>query len=73
MGWYWAAWLLLGFGVPEGWALITRHYESTLSETAWRWFDVMPGQTVYQWKAVHFLLFAFMVWLTLHLCFALFR
>lgn len=73
MNWYWAAYLIVGFGVPETWALTTRHPQYTLSETVWRWCDVLPGQTIWQWKAVHFLLAAFMIWLTLHLCFALFR
>jgi hypothetical protein len=73
MSWYWAAWLIIGFGVPEGIAIATKHYQNTLSDATWRWFDVLPGQTVYQWKALHFLLLAFMVWLTLHLVFALFR
>jgi hypothetical protein len=73
MGWYWAAWILLGFGVPEGYALITKHYEWTLSDTTWRWFDVLPGQTIWQWKAAHLLLLFFMLWLSLHLVFRLFR
>lgn len=72
MSWYWAAWLILGFGVPEGIALGTGHAQWTLSETAWNWFDVLPGQTVRQWTIVHFLLAGFMTWLTLHLVFRAF-
>jgi hypothetical protein len=70
---YWAAWLLVGFGVPEGIALFTGHGENTLSETVWRWCDVLPGQTIWQWKAVHFFLLVFMIWLTLHLVLRIFR
>lgn len=73
MKWYWAAWLLLGFGVPEGIALVTKHYENTLSEWTWKLFDVLPGQTPLQWKATHYLLLAFMLWLFCHMCFRLFR
>ena len=73
MSWYWAAWLIVGFGVPETVALVSKRYGATLSDTVWRWCDVLPGQTIWQWKAVHFFLLAFMVWLTLHLVFALFR
>ena len=73
MNWYWAAWLLLGFAVPEGIALGTRHPENTFSDFIWRVFDVLPGQTPLQWKAVHFLLLAFMVWLFGHFVFALWR
>jgi hypothetical protein len=67
MAWYWAAWLLLGFGVPEGIALGTGHGEWTLSETAWNWFDVLPGQTPRQWSIVHFILCIFMTWLWVHM------
>ncbi len=73
MSWYWAAWLIVAFGVPEALALITKHYEWTLSDTIWRWCDVLPGQTIWQWKAVHFFLLGFMTWLWLHLVLALFR
>lgn len=69
---YWALWLVVLFGVPETIALATGHDEWTLSETAWRWFNVVPGQTVRQWTIVHFLLAAFMIWLTLHMVFRAF-
>lgn len=68
MAWYWAAWLILGFGLPEGIALGTGHAQWTLSETAWGWFDVVPGQTWRHWTIVHGLLVVFMSWLWLHMC-----
>ena len=73
MSLYWAAWLLLGFGVPEAIALVTHHPERTLSDAVWRWFDVLPGQTVWQWKFVHFILLAIVVWLAGHLAFRIWR
>ena len=67
---YWVVvWGLLGFGLPEGIALGTGHPEWTLSETVWRLFDVIPGQTLWQWSIVHFLLFAAMTWLMIHFVF----
>lgn len=69
MQWYWAGWLILGFGLPEGIALGTSHPEWTLSETAWNWFDVTPGSTIRQWSIVHFLLAIGMSWLWVHMVF----
>jgi hypothetical protein len=73
MGWYWAIWLVIGFGAPEAYALVTKHYEWTFSDWIWRVFDVVPGQTLWQWKAAHYLLLVFMLWLFCHFVFALFR
>lgn len=67
---YWVfVWGALGFGVPETLALATGHPQYTLSETVWRVFDVLPGQTIKQWTITHFLLFAGMVWLFGHFVF----
>lgn len=73
MAWYWAAWLLIGFGVPETIALVSKRYSNTLSDTVWRWCDVIPGQTIWQFKAVHMLLLVFLLLLTGHLAFGLWR
>lgn len=73
MQWYWAAWFLVGFCVPEFWALASGHPERTLSEVVWHWFDVIPGQTIWQWTIVHFLLFAGLTWAWLHLAFGIWR
>lgn len=67
MSWYWAAYLVIGFGVPETIALVSKRYKNTLSETVWHWCDVLPGQTLWQWSATHFFLFAFMTWLWVHM------
>ena len=64
---YWVGiWGLLGFGLPEGIALGTGHPQWTLSDTVWRLFDVLPGQTPVQWSILHFALFMFMTWLWVH-------
>lgn len=71
---YWfVVWLTIGFGVPETLALATGHPEYTLSESAWRLLDVLPGQTVLQWKFLHLLASFLLFWLWLHISFRLFR
>lgn len=71
---YWLViWGILLFGVPETIALVTKNYKWTLSETIWRLFDVLPGQTIWQWKFAHLLLACLMAWLFFHFVFALFR
>ena len=73
MGWYWAAWLVVAFGVPEGVAVFTGHPENTLSETVWRWFDVVPGKTLTQWSIAHFILLVLMLWLFGHFVLGIWR
>lgn len=63
---YWAAWLLLGFGVPEAWALISGHPERTLSEQVWTLEG--SGPTI-----MRYLVAAFCLWLSLHMVFRDFR
>jgi hypothetical protein len=70
---YWPIWIVVLFGVPEAVALLTKHPEGTLSDWVWRVFDVLPGDTLWEWKAAHLLLLCFMVWLTLHLAFRIWR
>lgn len=70
---YWPIWIIVLFGVPETFALLTKHPEGTLSDWVWRVFDVLPGSTLWEWKAAHFLLLCFMIWLTLHLAFRIWR
>jgi hypothetical protein len=75
MKWYHAFWTVL-FAIGSGFelvALITRNYAWTLSETVWQFFDVLPGQTIWQWRFLHLLLFAFMAWLTVHFAFRIWR
>lgn len=67
--WYWPLWLVLGFGVPELIALIRHRSQDTFSGWVWRFFDILPGRTVWQFAAGQFFVFGFMVWLTGHLAF----
>ncbi len=73
MNWYWVVWAVVLFGVPEFIALKTGHPEYTLSDTVWRIFSVEPGQGFWQWKASHFLLASFMLWVNLHFVFRILR
>lgn len=74
MIWYWLVWLVIGFGVPEAWAIISGHPQYTLSDTVWRIFQVEPlDPTPWHWKFVHFILAAFMLWLTGHFVFRIWR
>ncbi|WP_169317119.1 hypothetical protein [Actinacidiphila oryziradicis] len=66
--WYWAAWLVIGFLLPETWALLTGS-RNTLSDTVWSWFGVREGVPIWQWNVLHLVLFAFMVWLLGHMAF----
>lgn len=67
MVWYWAGYLLIGFGVPETYALVSRHPEWTLSDTVWRWCNTSRGSTLAHWTAVHVFAAMFLTWLWFHL------
>lgn len=45
--WYWIVWLVLGFVVPEGIALVNKSTGDTLSENVWAWLrgKQKPGAT----------------------------
>lgn len=73
MGLYWALWLLVGFGVPEAWALATHRPQNTLSDTVWSWFDVVPGKTIAEWSILHFILLVFLLWAFGHLAFGVWK
>ena len=69
---YWLLWLIVGFVVPETYALIT-NARNTLSWTVWDWFGVRAGVPISHWTFLHFLLLAFMVWLAFHFVFGIWR
>lgn len=73
MAWYWLAWLVLGFGVPEAIELARGDSADTLSDTVWRWFGVTLHQPPWRWSFLHFVLAALMFWLFFHFVFRLFR
>jgi hypothetical protein len=77
--WTWGIWLALvfvSFGVLEGLGLSQKINES-LSDTTWRWFDIVGGQPISQWTLPHLLAFvvllALAIVLVLHLGLGLFR
>ena len=70
--WYWLAWILAGFAVPETIALV-RDPRDTLSWTVWGWFGVREGVPIWQWNLLHILLLLFMVWLFGHMVFRIWR
>jgi hypothetical protein len=76
--WLWWFTAFIGtFLVAESAALITGRPEDTLSANIWRLLDVIPGQPVWQWTAIHVLLgslvFCVLVWLALHLVLGIWR
>ena len=70
--WYWAAWLVVGFAVPETYALLTNS-RNTLSDTVWSWFGVRTGMPIWQWNVLHIALLGFLVWLLGHMAFRIWR
>ncbi len=68
-------WLAWGFAflVLEFTAIIRRRYQDTLSDFIWRLCDTVPGSTPLQYTAVHVLTIGFMIWLTIHIGFGIWR
>lgn len=68
--WFWGIFATIGL-LGETYGLASGNYAFTLSETLWRAFDILPGQTFRQWTAAH-VLFAVLwlgvvvVWLSGH-------
>lgn len=62
---------------PEFWALGHGRPQDTLSEYIWHFEKLQPGQSVWQWSAVHFLLTGilgtFALWAFVHLAFGRLR
>lgn len=73
MNFYWLFWLVVGFGLPEGIALGTGHPENTLSDTAWRWCQVTPGDSLTHWTFLHILVAGLLLWLFVHISLGIWR
>jgi hypothetical protein len=75
--WYWLIWFIvmfpISFLIPELIALSKGQPENTLSANVWRLEQAAPGQTIFNWTAIHVLLggflFVLLVWLAFHLVF----
>lgn len=77
-GWYWIAWAVLGFGIPETYGLL-RNAQDTLS---WQWWGIeridfghpfdFAGWTPAHW-AIAVVFFAFVVWLAGHIVLGIWR
>jgi hypothetical protein len=61
--WMWLGWLG-AFGALEGWAIVTKRWDDTLSAHVWKWFSVTG--TGHLWRARRFALLAFLAWLCAH-------
>jgi hypothetical protein len=70
--WLWVGWVGI-FLVLEFTAILRGRFQDTLSEFVWSLEDILPGKTSWEWSATHFFVFAFLVWLLLHLAFGYFR
>lgn len=63
---YWLAWLLIGFGVPEGIALFSGKPQNTLSYQVWH----LEGNGA---TFARFWVAAFLLWLLIHMVWNTFR
>lgn len=72
----WLAFVFVSFGVLEGIAL-SISAKNTLSDTIWNWFNVVPGQSVYNWTLPHVIAAIVLTTISLvlifHLALGLFR
>lgn len=68
--WYWLAWFVLGFGVPEGIELVKGNSAGTLSGFVWR----LEGSfgPPWTWDAAHYFVAAGFLWLAGHMIFRIF-
>ena len=66
--WYWALWIVVGFGIPEVVAIVRKQRGDTFSEKTWRWFSLHGSKgNLTKWGAVRrFAFLSFWAWLTMH-------
>lgn len=72
----WLAFVFVSFGILEGIAL-SISAKNTLSDTVWNWFNIVPGQSVYNWTLPHLIAAIVLTTISLvlifHLALGLFR
>lgn len=66
--WWWIVWIVVGFGVPEGLALVRSKRGDTLSEHTWKWFSLKGDKSRLRPLQVvaRFGFLAFWAWLSFH-------
>jgi hypothetical protein len=69
---YWiVVWFICGFGIPEAWALISRHPQNTLSDQIWRMENNFgPPWT---WNLAHWAVAIGCLWLAGHMIWHIWR
>lgn len=77
---YWLAWFLTSvasFAAVEFWALASHRPQDTLSAQVWRLEQFLPGDSLWQWTALHVLiggvLGVLLIWLLLHFVLGIWR
>jgi hypothetical protein len=71
---YWIAiWGFCGFFIPEMIALHSPKRGDTLSETVWNLFRSTGPANPADWPFARYMLLVFMIWLTVHFCWAIWR
>lgn len=77
-GWYWIAWVVLGFGIPEAYGII-KNVKDTLSFQFWglEHLDFNHPLDFAEWTPFHWfigiILLGFVAWLFVHLVFGYIR
>lgn len=69
---WWAFLIVVGFGAPETYWLLTRPRD-TLSDVVWYWCGVRTGVPVWQWNVAHLALLGLLLWLVGHLGWGIWR
>jgi len=67
MSLYWLAWIVLMFGVPETWALVTHRPNDTLSAQFWRLEQPFGGHVTIVRGIIAVALFGLFFWLWPHI------
>jgi len=63
---YWGAWIVIGFGVPETIALMSKRPQNTLSDQVWR----LEGSGA---TFSRYMVFSLLLWLLIHMVWRTFK
>lgn len=71
---YWLLWLGVGFCVPEMFALWRHESYNTFSDNVWHLEKAYgPNWLPWHWSFLHLMITFFMIWLTGHFAFRIWR